>query len=255
MLARRTSSKPNFAMLLGKNEPIPVLPVPDSVSTGLILFVKAPQVGKVKTRLGKGIGLSDSCELYRQFGLDLVQRLNTLPFPLLIFYAPAEQQSLIRSWLGEHQYFPQQGEDLGDRMTHAFEVGFKLGFKQLLILGSDSPDVPLSYVMQGQEALGQDNTVIGPSNDGGYYTLGFSQVSWCPRVFRGINWSTDTVFMDSLRILRSHSAPVQVLPQWFDVDTLTDLKAFYQRNRDSGDVPNSVQYLDAKLGWHFEASS
>lgn len=246
-------------MLWGKTECIHVsLPVPDLFSAGLILFVKAPQAGKVKTRLGKTIGYSHSCELYRQFGLDLVQRLQCLKIPLLIFFAPPDGLPLIQAWLGDdHRYFPQQGDTLGDRMFHAFQTGFQLGFKQLLILGSDSPDVPLSYLRQGLEALSQDQSVIGPSNDGGYYTLGFSQVSWCPNIFQGIAWSTESVYPDSLEVLRSHPTPVHILPMWSDVDTIEDLQDFYGRNGNPQNsvkrqLPKSFNYLNTELAQYFK---
>jgi rSAM/selenodomain-associated transferase 1 len=235
-------------MLLGKIECNPVsLPMPNPQTSGIILFVKAPQVGLVKTRLGKTIGLQQSCELYRQFGLDLLQRLNTLNLPLLIFFAPLEGLTLVQGWLGDHQFFPQQGQTLGDRMAQAFQTGFQLGFQQLLILGSDSPDVPLSFLQQGMEALKQDYAVIGPSHDGGYYSLGFSQTSWCPKVFDNIPWSSESVYSDSLEILRSHPAPVKILPSWYDVDTLDDLQNFYQRNQTQRDLPRSLDYLNQTL--------
>ena len=240
-------------MLLGKLECIHAsLPMFDPASTGLLLFVKAPQAGQVKTRLGKSIGFSQSCQLYRQFGLDLVQRLQTLKIPLLIFFAPQAGLPIIQSWLGNHRYFPQQGDDLGDRMAHAFETGFQLGFQQLMILGSDSPDVPLSYLNQGIEALKLNQSVLGPSDDGGYYTLGFSPTSWCPSVFQEMAWSTESVYPQSLEILRSQSSPVHILPAWYDVDTLEDLQNFYPRNFNSTELPHSFDYLNHALAQYFK---
>ena len=102
-------------MLLGNIAWSPlILPMPSTASAALLLFVKAPQPGTVKTRLGKDIGFDCSCQLYRCFGLDIVQRLQTLDWPLLLFFAPKDGESLVRDWLGSHTFYPQVGENLGD---------------------------------------------------------------------------------------------------------------------------------------------
>ena len=224
-----------------------LLPVRDRCSTGLLLFVKAPEPGKVKTRLGQSIGLAYSCELYRCFGLDWLGRLNRLGFPIFIFYAPDEGASDIRRWLGEGEFYPQGKGSLGDRMTHAFELGFALGMERLMIFGSDSPDVPLSVIQQGVDHLESDEVVIGPSNDGGYYTIGFSQSAWCPRVFHDIQWSSESVYPDTLKFLRSQPASVHVLPEWDDIDLLSDLKRLYQRNISDNQLPLTMSYIQAHL--------
>ena len=153
----------------------------------------------------------------------------------------------IQDWLGPHSFYPQTGDNLGDRMRNAFQTGFQLGFEQLMIFGSDSPDIPLDTIEQGLNTLAQDGIAIGPSNDGGYYTLGFSQQSWCPEVFDGIQWSSESVYPETLKILRSQSAPLDILPTWDDIDTLADLQALYQRNLSKNVLPRTMKQIQSHL--------
>ncbi|MCM1981904.1 TIGR04282 family arsenosugar biosynthesis glycosyltransferase [Lyngbya confervoides] len=207
-----------------------------SDSRAILLFVKAPQPGQVKTRLGKRIGDNLACDLYRCFGLDLYQTLQAVQVPILVFYAPAHQAPQIRAWLTCDRLFYQGEGDLGQRMQRAFECGFALGYKQLLILGSDSPDVPLSMLQEAWRHLAQGRGVIGPSEDGGYYTLGFHRDGFRPEVFQNMTWSTPRVYQETLKRLKAASVPVHQLPVWFDVDTASDLSAFIQRNQGNPNV-------------------
>lgn len=215
-----------------------------SPATGILFFVKAPQPGRVKTRLAKAIGTQHATQLYQYFGLDLLQRLRSLPAELLICYAPAAEQGLIQAWLGPDQnYSPQAGEDLGARMAHAFQQAFARGYQRVIIIGSDSPDLPAAYLGEALNQLEQGKVVIGPAADGGYYTLGFTARNFLPEIFQGIAWSTPTVYLDSLKILRQHQRPIHTLPCWYDVDTLEDLEYFYQKNHPTAAPSQAIAYL------------
>lgn len=208
----------------------------------LLAFVKSPVPGTVKSRLGRVIGYEQAASLYRCFARDLLSTTQKLDLDQLIFFAPADAQTSVSKWLGEHhQYFPQVGEDLGERMAHAFTTSFAMGYTGALITGSDSPDLPLSYLETGLQALKQQQVVIGPSDDGGYYTLGFTPETFTPAVFQDIPWSTSTVFEQTMQILSSH--PVYQLPTWYDVDTVEDLRHFQQRLQKSQHQTESMVYL------------
>lgn len=208
----------------------------------LLLFVKNPIPGQVKSRLGRSIGFAEAAELYRCFARDLLQTTQQLGLDHLIFFAPADAQIAVREWLGpERRYLPQQGEDLGERMANAFTTCFELGYGGALITGSDSPDLPGSYLEMGLQALQQQHVVIGPSDDGGYYTLGFTQENFTSEVFVGMPWSTSTVFDQTLQILQPH--PVCQLPTWYDVDTVEDLRFLHQRLLQSQRQTESMAYL------------
>ena len=208
----------------------------------LLLFVKAPIPGTVKSRLGRVIGFEQAAALYRCFARDLLFSTRKLGLDQLIFFAPDDAQIAVSQWLGEeYQYFPQIGDDLGERMAHAFTTSFELGYAGALITGSDSPDLPLSYLEMGLQALQQQQIAIGPSDDGGYYTLGFTSENYTPAVFTEMPWSTPSVFEQTLQILQAHT--VYQLPTWYDVDTVEDLRQFQQRLQQSQLQTESMMYL------------
>lgn len=210
----------------------------------VLIFVKAPIPGTVKSRLGKAIGFEAAAALYQCFAKDLLLTIQKLGLDRLIFFAPPEAETFVRQWLGEHHhYFAQRGDDLGERMAHAFTTSFELGYTGALLTGSDSPDLPLSYLEKGLLALSQQQIVLGPSEDGGYYTLGFTPENFTPRVFNNMPWSTPTVYEQTLQILHTQPYPVCQLPTWYDVDTLEDLRHLDQRLRKSPHLTESMVYL------------
>jgi uncharacterized protein len=210
----------------------------------IIVFVKAPHPGQVKTRLGKSVGDRPAAQLYRCFTEDVLDTVETLDVDSHIFFAPAEAEAFLKDWLGEHRsYIPQQGTHLGERMAAAFRHSFSLGYERVLILGSDSPDLPHTFLTEALEALREKQAAIGPSKDGGYYTLGFTPSTFCPAVFGALPWSTPQVYPQTLEILKQHSCPVHVLPAWTDIDTLDDLRQFYRRHRDKPAFNRSLTYI------------
>lgn len=212
----------------------------------LLLFVKNPIPGTVKSRLGRSIGFEESAALYRCFARDLLLTTQQLGIDRLIFFAPADAEAAVQDWLGaNYTYLPQQGEDLGERMAQAFTTCFEMGYDGALIIGSDSPDLPLPYLQMGLNALKQQQIVIGPSDDGGYYTLGFTPETFTPAVFSDISWSTSTVFEQTMNRLKSR--PVYQLPTWYDVDTLEDLRHFHQRLSQAEVQTESMTFLQQHL--------
>lgn len=197
----------------------------------ILLFVKAPQPGQVKSRLAKSIGQTHATQLYENFGLDLLACLGHLSSEVIIFFTPEAAATQVKTWLGKHHYQPQSGQDLGERLHNAFESTFKLGFERVLVIGSDSPDLPVTILQTALEALQNHEVVIGPSEDGGYYALGFSRPGFLPAVFEDISWSTQTVFAQTLSCLQHHQRKLLQLPVWYDVDTLEDLQKFHRQQQ------------------------
>jgi uncharacterized protein len=218
-----------------------VMPLPLQAKTSIIVFVKDPQPGQVKTRLGRRIGDQRAAELYACFAQDVLATVHQLPAAPFIFFAPADAQPQVERWLEGQQYYPQVGAALGERMSNAFAHCFAWGYERALIVGSDSPDLPLDYLQQALQQLALEQVVIGPSEDGGYYALGFTQQNYCPQVFEKIAWSTETVRSQTLQILAAYHRPVHQLPTWYDVDTLPELQRFYACNQ--GQPSRSMAYL------------
>jgi uncharacterized protein len=190
------------------------------------------------------VGDRQAVQLYRRFTEDVLDTVDSLDLCSLIFFAPATEKAFLNDWLGKHRsYIPQQGTHLGERMAAAFRHSFSLGYERVLILGSDSPDLPCPFLTDALEALQQQQAVIGPSEDGGYYTLGFTPSTFCPAVFGALPWSTPQVYAQTLEILNQHSCPVHVLPPWTDIDTLEDLRQFCHRHRNKPTFNRSLAYI------------
>jgi 2-phospho-L-lactate guanylyltransferase (CobY/MobA/RfbA family) len=113
---------------------------------------------------------------------------------------------------------------------------FSRGCCDALIVGSDSPDLPSRFYDEALAALRDHDVVVGPAYDGGYYLIGFRRETFLPDAFAGISWSTPEVFTRTLVILRNCGRRVHLLPPWWDVDTIEDLRALALRN---GDTPFS----------------
>jgi len=224
----------------------------------VLFFVKYPMAGRVKTRLAEQIGQDTAADLYRNFVIDILATLKSLDANFKIVFALGGSQDQFQQWLGkEYPYIPQTGQHLGQRMKNAFLQAFGEGFNRVVVIGSDSPDLPEEYLELAFHALDMNDVVIGPSSDGGYYLIGFARNSFLPEAFEQISWSSDKVFEQTIDILQQHKQRLYLLPQWHDVDTLTDLESFSQRNKNSA-FSNSatMRYLvEHKLSMHIKILS
>jgi len=196
----------------------------------VILFVKLPEKGKVKSRLARDIGDGPALLLYEAMVLDTIDMLKRTKIPFRIFFDPPQEIEALRSWLGESYFFlPQTGNDLGERMELAFQRVFDEGAEEAVLVGTDIPGLTASVVSDAFGAFGQYDAVIGPANDGGYYLIGFRNRSFTPSIFRTMTWSTEQVFQETLDRLQQAARTVRVLPECIDVDTRDDLLALLSR--------------------------
>ena len=211
----------------------------------VLLFIKAPIKGQVKSRLAADVGEETTLELYKNFVLDIVETVETSGYPFRICFYPSGGEEIVSDWLGrQYLYLAQEGDDLGLRMGNAFRRIFLEGFTSALLIGSDIPDLPSAVIQSAFESLKKNDVVIGPAADGGYYLIGFNNNSFLPRIFQGIAWGTNTVFLKTLDILKGASLRVHLAPEWKDVDTLGDLRDLYERNRDTAfDKSRTMTYL------------
>ncbi|UCB49864.1 MAG: TIGR04282 family arsenosugar biosynthesis glycosyltransferase [Deltaproteobacteria bacterium] len=197
----------------------------------ILFFVKYPEAGKVKTRLAEYIGSKEAAELYRNFVLDLLAKLGSTRLPFRICFYPEQKRELLMGWLGnEYEYIPQRGADIGERMAGAFEEAFGGGYRRVILIGSDFPDLPQSFLEESLSALNTHDAVIGPSMDGGYYLIGYGNNTSFHQSFEGVDWGTEGVFRQTLSILKDHKKRVYVLPVWNDIDTIEDLRQIVERS-------------------------
>ncbi len=197
----------------------------------IIIFVKLPYKGNVKNRLASAIGDDAAVSLYKAFVYDLLENIKITDCDIRIFYYPSESINKIERWLGKNfNYKPQIGNDLGERMKNAFIESFSEGFEKVIIIGSDMPDLPLSIIEEAFTSLNQNNAVIGPSFDGGYYLIGFRKNFFIPEIFQNIQWGSEGVFQKSIEMLQNKGISRHFLPKRRDIDTLEDLISFFQEH-------------------------
>lgn len=219
----------------------------------LIVFLKSPEEGKVKSRLAKALGEETACRLYENFTLDLLETLGRVReeerCALTLYFYPPESGRRMVDWLGDgYRYMPQQGKDLGERMGNAFQECFSEGFDSALLTGSDLPDLPDTIVKEGLAFLRRSDAVIGPALDGGYYLIGFKSDTFVPEVFEGIPWGTAGVFDRTMDIFRQNKVRVSILPPWRDIDTYEDLKELLRGDEDSRfEHSRTMRYLRSRI--------
>jgi rSAM/selenodomain-associated transferase 1 len=210
----------------------------------LLFFVKNPKQGIVKSRLARAVGDTVARDLYKNFVRDMLSTLDKRAFPLYCCFYPEDALHDIKEFIGEdYQYLAQRGDDLGGRMEHCFHQAFSTDFNRVALIGSDSPDLPAEIIGEAFTSLEKVDSVIGPAFDGGYFLIGFTKGGFAPEVFSNMEWGTDTVLQKTLDMLKRHQRRVHLLPRWGDIDTLEDLKQFFERNEATSICPRTMAYL------------
>ena len=216
---------------------------------GVLIFIKYPFLGDVKSRLSIKFGENLTVTLYKKFVQDLLEMLKKTNYPVLICFFPPDRILEFKKWLGNnYEFIPQVGINLGERLKNCFIKGFELGYNNLIVIGSDSPDIPEKIIHKSIEKLNDNDTVIGPSEDGGYYLIGFTDRSFTQRVFEDITWSSASVFEETVDKLKSGLKKIYILEKWYDVDTIEDLKKLYKKNVNTDfKTSETMNFLKNKL--------
>ncbi|MFB6259060.1 MAG: TIGR04282 family arsenosugar biosynthesis glycosyltransferase [Flavobacteriales bacterium] len=202
--------------------------MPPSVPSGpekerelLMIFARNPEKGKVKTRLAKSIGEENALKVYLELMEHTARTVRPLDMDKVVHYTDSltGNDPLNRSYL----YKALQSEGgLGDRMATAFRDAFSKGYERVVIIGTDCYELTTDLLRQAFQALRNDqDVVLGPAADGGYYLLGMTQ--FIERLFRDKPWGTSDVLLDSLVDLRELEFQYHLLPTLTDVDEESDL--------------------------------
>jgi hypothetical protein len=214
----------------------------------LIVFVKAPIPGDVKTRLIPHLTGVEAAFLYRCFVSDVIRCANQFCSQVRVQVAyQSHPKATDLSWLGvKHppELFKQDGRSLGERLIHAFGIAFGRGAKKVVIIGSDSPNLPKDYVEQAFAALDSADVVLGPAADGGYYLVGLSRP--CLKLFEDVSWSTDQVFERTSHNAQKYGYTLRILPAHYDIDTIHDLEFLHKDllDKDGAQAPNTRKFLN-----------
>jgi uncharacterized protein len=185
----------------------------------VLVFTRNPELGKVKTRLAASIGNENALEIYNYLlnhTKNVLQQVNATKY---VFYS----EKINKNDIWNNQLFEkklQKGNDLGEKMKNAFEVGFLSGFEKIAIVGSDLFDLEALDIETAFETLENNDVVIGPAKDGGYYLLGLKYM--ISNLFENKNWSTETVFDETVYDIKN--LKYHLLETKNDIDIIDDIK-------------------------------
>jgi rSAM/selenodomain-associated transferase 1 len=201
------------------------------VNSALLIFIKNPELGKVKTRLATTIGDDKALEVFKKLLVNIHDKSLNVQADKLLFYSSFIDENDI--WENDifHKKLQNQSPNLGQRMLSAFEKAKENGYSKALIVGSDIFEVSTEILNQGFGYLENAETVLGPSHDGGYYAIGFNfkkihSPKFLQDVFLNKTWSHQNVAQEALEIIKSYSYTCNFLPILSDIDTEEDLKNF-----------------------------
>lgn len=186
----------------------------------LIIFYRNPELGKVKTRLAKTIGDEKALVIYLRLSAHTRTITQDLSVDKVVYYSHFVDTE--DAWPISHfQKKVQRGNDLGEKMQNAFLEGFKDGYKSICIIGTDCFELTSEIIEKAFAQLENNDAVIGPANDGGYYLLGMKKIT--SELFQNKNWSTDSVATDTINDFKKLTLSFTQLQSLTDVDEEKDL--------------------------------
>ena len=196
----------------------------------VLIFLKYPEPGRVKTRLARTIGPIRAAALYRDWIATVLTQLQSLrPTTRLVGFFDGAPREAFGDWHGlADEWWPQPAGDLGDRMIAGYEAAFDAG-GPVVAVGSDCLEMGAELVALAFEELAQKDVVFGPTVDGGYYLVGTARLR--PTLFHSVRWSSPFTLADHLGRCRDQSCSFGLLPMRQDLDTWEDWQAYQERTR------------------------
>lgn len=198
----------------------------------IIIFVKNPELGKVKTRLAATIGPEKALAIYKYLMQHTRQITSQADADKFLFYSNKIEESDEWSSLVFNKLVQDASTDLGKKMYEAFAYLLSKGYEKVLIVGSDCLELTPEIISAAWEHLKMDSAVIGPAEDGGYYAIGFRfqgenacDIQTLEKVFLGKQWSHHAVFDDACDVLNKEQKSFSLLPTLNDVDEEEDIKS------------------------------
>lgn len=213
-------------------------------SATLGIFAKQPIPGRVKTRLCPPLSPDLAARLYHCCLQETVHLAGLGDWRTVLFYQG--QRLFFRQSFPDLPLEEQTGCDLGQRLIHAFASRFAAGAQKVVIIGSDSPDLPTALIRQAFEALQDHDMVLAPAGDGGYVLIGLRQPA--PGLFKDIPWSTDEVLTTTRKRMLEMQLTCLELPGWYDVDDVASLRQLMQRSPNSVTAQLAAQLLEETPG-------
>jgi uncharacterized protein len=197
----------------------------------LILMTRIPIPGRTKTRLMKVLSGEECAQIHRCFLMDIFNTLKNIKDSTDVFltYTPEDSLGIINEMVPEWiASFPQKGEKLGERMKASIDMLLKEGYKKVILIGSDIPDLSSKDIEDAFAVLDSDDIVLGPTVDGGYYLVGMKKIH--KELFSdNLKWGNKSVFEATVDIANKCSLKVGLASKYRDIDDEKDLLNFIER--------------------------
>lgn len=189
----------------------------------LVIMLKEPRPGQVKTRLGREIGMVPAAWWYRHHCASLLRRLRDPRWRIVLAVSP-DRTTGSRVWPADLARQPQGPGDLGPRMLRGLQrPEGRAGKGPVCLIGSDIPAITRAHIARAFAALGDHDAVFGPTEDGGFWLVGARHPARLPRdTFKGARWSSEHALADGLAPLAG--LRVALVDRLRDVDTAADFK-------------------------------
>lgn len=232
----------------------------DDLRQALFIVARTPAVGQTKTRLGAHLGHETTATLYSAFLRDLGGRFTEAAardgYDLYWYFTPPDEmddalaeEAFVQAVPAGGKLLRQVGDDFGQRLRHGFEALRERGYERVVVIGSDSPHLPSVWIREAFASLRNDDVVIGPARDGGYYLLGLCASAEMPDLFSGVPMSSPDTCARTIERAKRLNLSVTYTPRSFDVDEVADLHLLRQTlcaapSRDADPAPATLAALE-----------
>ena len=214
----------------------------------LILFTRLPITGMTKTRLMPFLTGEECARLHTCFVKDIYEKSKQVEADVFVFYTPRDEKRLLQAVLDEEAVcLPQYGDDLGKRMKNAIGITLRMGYKKVVLIGTDIPQIHPETLRNAFDNLEEKDIVIHPTFDGGYYLIGMKKEY--DSIWKIERYGTNTVIYDTLQHMRNERLSTAVGQMYYDVDDREDLLHLYD-DIEKGAIcncPVTIDYLELGL--------
>lgn len=209
---------------------------PEAGKPALIVFLRLPEKGKVKTRIAETLGEEAALDIYKKLASSTLKALSGLTCLVYLYFDPGLPDETNR--LPEFIYRPQTTGDLGKKMAHAFEEVLQ-HHPSALLIGSDCPYLTADIIQQSFMALDECDAVLGPAVDGGYYLIGCHAVH--PTLFENMPWGTNMVLPETIHQIQALRLKHTLLETLQDIDSADDWARYLQFEKESTGSSSAIQ--------------
>lgn len=208
----------------------------------MIIFLKYPTPGRVKTRLAQSIGDEAAAAIYRASVELTLSRLDLFRPNTVVCVDPPADIDKTKQWLENAWHLrAQEGANLGQRLQAATRQAFSEGAKRVIVIGTDSPWLFPGDIMRAFEHLESADVALGPTEDGGYYLIGLSKEA--PGLFEQINWSSSAVFKETVSRAGALKLKTSRLQLGYDLDYPADVERFVNEESARGHASTMVNTM------------